>query len=111
MISCIKRHNNNQGNIVTDHQQALRIWEKHRQDLYNLENRPKDIAIEAEEELDEDDKGPTIHKSEVVKAIKDIQRKKVTGDNNIPMYLLMELGDSGLKIMTALVNKIYMSGD
>jgi hypothetical protein len=27
-----------------------------------LENRPIDIAIEAEEELDEDDKGPTILK-------------------------------------------------
>jgi hypothetical protein len=38
--------------------------------LYDLENCPKDITIEAEEELDEDDKGPTILKSEVVKAIK-----------------------------------------
>ena len=32
------------------------------QDLYDSENRPKDIAIEAEDELDEDDKGPTILK-------------------------------------------------
>ena len=49
------------------------------------ENRPKVIAIEAEEQLDEDDKGPTILKSEVVKAIKDMRRKKATGDNNIPV--------------------------
>ena len=39
----------------------------YRQDLYDLENRPQDIVIEAEDELDEDDKGPTILKSEVVK--------------------------------------------
>jgi Reverse transcriptase (RNA-dependent DNA polymerase). len=79
--------------------------------LYDLENRPQVIAIEAEDELDEDDNGPTILKSEVVKAIKDMRRKKATGDNNIPIDLLEELGDSGLKIMTALVNKIYISGD
>ena len=80
-------------------------WEKYIQGLYDSENRSKDIAIEAEEELDKDDK------NEVVKAIKDMQRKKATGDDNIPVNLLKELGDSGLKIMTALVNKIYMSGD
>ena len=40
----------NQGNIVTDHQQALRIWEKYIQDLYDSENRPQDIAIEAQDE-------------------------------------------------------------
>jgi hypothetical protein len=47
----------------------------------------------------------------VVKAIKDMRRKKTTRDDNIAVDLLMELGDSGLKIMTALVNKIYMSAD
>ena len=35
-------------------------------------------------------------------------KKKATGDNNTPLDLLKELGESGLKIM---VNKIYMSGD
>ena len=101
----------NQSNIVIDHRQALRIWEKYIQDLYDLENCPKDNAIEAEEELNENCKGPTILKSEVVNAIKDLRRKKVTRNDNIPAMLLKELGDSGLKIMTALVNKIYMNGD
>ena len=62
--------------------------------MYDSENCPKDIAIEADEELDEDDKGRTILKSEVVKAIKDMRRKKATGDNNIPVDLLKELGDT-----------------
>ena len=60
---------------------ALRIWEKYIQELYDLENCPKDIAIKAKEELDEDDKGPNLLKSEVVRSIKDMQRKKATGDN------------------------------
>jgi hypothetical protein len=72
------------------------------QNLYK-ENCPKYIAIEAEEELDEDDKEPTLN-SEVTIVIKDM------GNDNIPVNLLKEVGDSGLKIMTALVNKIEMSG-
>ena len=76
-----------------------------------MENLLKHIAIEAEEELNEDDKGPTILKGEIVKAIKDMRRKKTTGDYNIPVDLLKELGYIGSKIMTALVNKIYMSRD
>ena len=75
-----------------------------------FENHPTDIAIKAEE-LDEEDKGHTIFKSEVVKAIKEVRRKKATGDEKIPVALLKEIGDSRLKIMTALVNKIYMSRD
>ena len=39
-----------------------------------------------------------------------MRRKKAIGDDNIPVQLLKELGDSGLK-MTALINKIYMDGD
>ena len=73
-----------------------------------MENRPKDIVIEAKEKLDEDDKAPTTLKSEVVKVIKDMRRHKTTGDDDMSVDLLKELGDSGLKIMTALVNKIYM---
>ena len=38
----------NQGNIVTDHRQTFMIWGKYIQNLYDPENRPQDIAIEAE---------------------------------------------------------------
>ena len=79
--------------------------------MYDLENRPKYIAIETEEAQVEDDKGPTILKNEIVKAIKAMRRKKATGDDNIPVDLLKELGDSGLKVMIAQVNEIYKSGD
>ena len=58
------------------------------------------------DELDEDDKGPTILKSEIVKVIKDKRRKKATGNDNIPADLLKELGGNGLEILTALDNNI-----
>ena len=94
-----------QGNIVTGIRRALRIWEEYIQDLYDSENL-KDISIEAEDELNEDDKGNTILKREVVKALKDIRRrkKKATADDNIAVDLLKELNDNNMKI-------IYTSGE
>ena len=58
-----------------------------------MENCPKDIAVEAGEELN------------------DMRRKKAIGDDKILVDLLKELGEIGLKIMTVLVNNIYLSGD
>ena len=100
-----------QYNIVTDHLRALKVCGKSIQDIYDLENRPKDSEIYSEEEINEDNRIPTILKSEVVKAVKDMRRKKSSGNVNIPVDLLKELGDNGLKIMSTLVNKIYMRGD
>ena len=68
----------------------------HRKNIYNIYMtrkiaKKKNIEIEAEEELNEDDKGPTILKREMAKAIKDMTRKMTTRDDNIPADLLKEL--------------------
>ena len=73
------------------------------QDLYDSENHPKDIGIEVDKELNEDKKGSIVLKSEVVKAVKEMQRKKAPRDENISVDLLKELGDNGMKIMTCTV--------
>ena len=49
--------------------------EKYIQELYDSKNCPKDIAIEAEEELD-DDNGPNILKSEVVRPLKTSKERR-----------------------------------
>jgi hypothetical protein len=59
-----------------------------------LENCPRGIAVEPEEELNEGDKGPTILKNKVVKAIKDMPTKKAICIDNIPVDSLKKLGDS-----------------
>ena len=74
------------------------------QELYDQDKHPTDIATDAEDETNEQDKGPIM-----LKTIKDIRRRKATGDDHIPVDLIKELGDSGFKIMTEQVNKIsYM---
>jgi len=64
----------------------------------------------SEEEVDTNEKGSYIFQSKVEKAIKEMRNKKATGDNyDVPGYVLKLLGDGSLKIMTKLINTIYMN--
>jgi len=59
-------------------------------------------------QVNTDEKGPCILQSKVEKTIIKIRNKKATGDDDdVPGDVLKLLGESGLKIMTKLINSIY----
>jgi hypothetical protein len=66
--------------------------------------------VKPEEEVDTDEKGPYILKSEVEKAIKEIRNKKAT-DDDVPGDVLKLMGEGGLKMMMKLINTIYETGE
>ena len=101
---------NNDGTVVSDQKEILKVWEDYIATLYDKENRPQEIMIEEEKDVNEDDKGPSILRSEVEKAIKDLGRGKATGDDNIPAEILKVLGNEGIKKLTELINNIYKTG-
>jgi len=90
---------------------VLKIWENYVTELYDRPNRPETLDVEPEEEVDTDEKGPYILQSEFEKAIKEMRNKEATGDDDVPAYVLKLLGDSGLKIITKLINTIYETGE
>jgi hypothetical protein len=47
----------------------------------------------------------------VEKAIKKMRDKKATGDDDIPGDVLKLLGEDGLRLMTQLINSIYVTGE
>jgi hypothetical protein len=49
--------------------------------------------------------------SEVEKAMKDMKDKKATGGDDVPGDVLKLLGEDGLKLMTQLINSIYVKGE
>ena len=57
----------------------LKIWENCITELYDWPNRPENLDVKPEKEVDTDEKGPYILKSDVEKAIKEIRNKKSTG--------------------------------
>jgi len=75
-----------QGNRIVDQKQVLKFWEKYVTELYDRPNGPKTLEVEPEEEVDTDEKGPYILRSEVEKAIKEMRSKKAT---EMMMYLEM----------------------
>ena len=55
----------------------LKIWENYITELHDRPNRPVTLEVEPEEEVDADEKGPYILRSEVEKAIKEMRNKKL----------------------------------
>jgi hypothetical protein len=47
----------------------------------------------------------------VEKAIKEMRDKKATGDDDVPGDVLQLLGEDGLRLMTQLINSIYVTGE
>ena len=58
-------------------------WENYITELCDRANRPENLEVEAEEEVNADEKGFYILNSEVGKAIKQIRDKKAIGDDNV----------------------------
>jgi hypothetical protein len=44
------------------------------------------------------------------KAIKEMRGKKAKGNDDVPVNILKLLGENGLKLMTQLINSIYVTG-
>jgi hypothetical protein len=80
-------------------------------ELHDRPNRPENLQVEPEEEVDADEKGPYILQSEVEKAIKEMRNKKATRDHNVPGDVLKLFGEGGLKMTTKLINTIYETGE
>jgi hypothetical protein len=51
-----------QGNRIVQQSQVLKIWENYITELYDQPNRPENLKVEPEEEVDADEKGPYILK-------------------------------------------------
>ena len=73
-----------QRNRIVEQSQGLKIWENYITELHDRPNWPVTLEVEPEEEVDADEKGPYILRSEGEKAIKEIGNKKATGDDDVP---------------------------
>ena len=87
-----------QVNRIVDQKQVLKIWENYVTELKDRPNRPETLEVEPEE-VDTDEKGPSILQSEVEKAVKEMRNRKATGDDDVPGDVLKLLGESGLEIL------------
>ena len=87
------------------------MWESCIRELYDRPNWRENLEVETEEEVEAEEKGPFIMRSEVEKAIKEMRDKKTTRRDVMPGDILKMLGDDGLSIMTQLISNIFETGE
>ena len=78
-------------------------WAEYVEELYEDNRADKDMGDTA-------NKMYLIGENEVKEVIDNLPKGKATGEDNIPAELLQCMGESGLQIMTKLINKIYNVG-
>ena len=80
--------------------------------LYNKDGKPSEIDFQLEEEstVDSDALGPDLLESEITAAIQEMKINKVEGIDGIPGEFWKNLGQEGMKVLTDLCRKIYVTG-
>jgi len=93
-----------EGNIITEKHKVLERWTEYLGELFKDDRGNKPTI---NKNLD----GPAILKSEVVSALKKMERNKAAGPDEIVTEMLTSLEDFGMEKLTELINKIYNSGE
>lgn len=107
--SCIKDAN---GKVLVSEKCIQRRWVQYIEKLYNNENKPtpKEIPLEDEGKIAEDDKGPEIIRSEIQEAIKQMKKNKAPGKDGIPAEIIKALTGQAIKELENLIIKMYEHG-
>ena len=83
------------GNIITEPEEVRETWRSYIESLYDKYGKPKgeDLHVAEEEEVKEDEKEPTVLKSEILLAISERKEGKAVGVYEIIAEMLKSLGE------------------
>jgi len=101
---------NKQGELLKEPEKINQRWKEYIEELYNKEERPENIDMEEEAEVEEDQLGPDILESEILQAIQDLKIGKAEGEDGIPAELLKALQGEGEEHLIKLCKAMYNTG-
>ena len=84
---------------------------EHIEELYDKENKPSDLEIEEEEEVEGDELGPELLDSEIETALKELKNGKAPGPDDIPAEFLKSLVGEAKEELKLICHIIYRYGD
>ena len=96
------------GNLLTDPEEIKERWREYIQELYAKAEKPGEIPLESEEEVDIDRLGLEILKeSEIIKTIHHLTDGKSEGADGIPAEMWKTIGTVGVDTFVELCSNIY----
>ncbi len=100
------------GNTITEPEGVRERWRLYIEALYDKEGKPKkeDLQVEAEEGVEEDERGPAVLKSEILLAISELKEGKAVGVDEIPAEMLKRLGEKALQEVYDICQDMYEVG-
>ena len=100
------------GNMVTDPEEVRETWKQYIESLYDKVGKPKkeDLKFEEEDEVDTEEKGPTVLESEILSAISEMQEGKAMEVDDIPAEMLKSLGKKALREICGICQDINEEG-
>ena len=101
---------NKQGVLLKEPDEINERWKEYIEELYNKDEKPSEIEMERESEVEQDQLGPTVMGSEILQAIKDLKNGKAEGEDEIPAELLKILSEEGERHLVEICKDIYNTG-
>ena len=92
------------GSILTERREVLGRWQQYVGDLYRDGDR-------GSIELEENEGGPAILRSEVEEAVRRMKWRKSEGSDGIVVEMIEAAGDIAINKLVSLANRIYESGE
>ena len=91
------------GNLLSEPKEILERWAQYVEELYNDNRDSANIDLGNLESC-------SISETEIKLIIEKLTRNKATGSDSIPAEFLQTLGETGIQLITRLINKIYNTG-
>jgi hypothetical protein len=95
------------GIIVTDPGEVRETWKQYIESLYDKDIKPKKEDLKLEEEVEKDEKGPTILKSQILSVIAEMKEGKAVGVDDIPAEMFQSLGEKALREICGICQGMY----
>ena len=95
------------GKLLTDPEMVKKRWMEYTEELYDAESKLKDLNLEPETEVAQDDIGPRILEEEVMASLSDMKNNRAIGEDKIRTELLRCMGCTAVKIFTHLCQRIH----
>ena len=102
---------NREGILLTKAEGVKERWKQYIEDLYAKDEKPNEIRLEVEGEVDRDRLGPVLLEPEIKQAVNQLKDKKSEGTDEIPSEMIKVLGYVSEKALIELCCQIYLRGE